>query len=254
MIRFASLGSGSKGNATLIEVGSTKILLDCGFSVKETEKRLLRLGCDAASLTGVVVTHEHGDHVNGVGRLSRKYRLPVWLTVGTYEASKDTNFTDTIFIDPHDAFAINDIHLQAFPVPHDAREPCQFVFSDGSLRLGVLSDLGRETPHVIKHMDSLDALMLECNYDYDMLMNGGYPYSLKRRVSGALGHLDNRQSEAILRKIDLSRIQHLIGGHVSEKNNLKEFAEAALYRGADCESEWISMACQEQGFSWREVS
>lgn len=254
MIRFASLGSGSKGNATLVEVGSTRVLLDCGFSVKETEKRLLRLGCEPSSLSGVVVTHEHGDHVNGVGRLSRKYKLPVWLTVGTHHAAKDTGFTETNFIDTHDAFAINDIHLQAFPVPHDAREPCQFVFSDGVLRLGVLSDLGRDTPHVLESLASLDALMLECNYDYDMLMQGEYPYSLKQRVSGGLGHLDNRQSEAILKKLDLSKLQHLLGGHVSEKNNLKEYALAALYRGADCEEEWVSMACQEQGFAWREVS
>jgi len=254
MIRFASLGSGSKGNSTLIEVGSTRVLLDCGFSVKETEKRLLRLGCEPSSIDGVVVTHEHGDHVNGVGRLSRKYKLPVWLTVGTHHASKDTGFEITNFIDPHDAFSINDIHLQAFPVPHDAREPCQFVFSDGSLRLAVLSDLGRETPHVMENLVSLDGLMLECNYDHDMLMTGEYPYSLKQRVSGGLGHLDNRQSEAILKKLDLSKMQHLIGGHVSEKNNLKEYAQSALYRGADCESEWVSMACQEHGFSWREIS
>ena len=253
MIRFASLGSGSKGNATLVEVGKTRVLLDCGFSVKETEKRLLRLGCEPDSLDAVVVTHEHGDHVNGVGRLSRKYKLPVWLTVGTNEVAKDTDFNQTCFIDPHSNFDIGDLSLQPFPVPHDAREPCQFVFSDGAVRLGILSDLGRVTPHVLSSLDSLDALMLECNYDYDMLMEGSYPYSLKKRVSGDLGHLDNKQSEAILKKLDLTKLQHLIGGHVSEKNNLPEFARQALYRGADCESEWISMACQENGFDWREV-
>lgn len=253
MIRFASLGSGSKGNATLVEVGETRILIDCGFSVKETEKRLLRLGCEPSSLDGVLVTHEHSDHVSGVGRLSRKHKIPVWLTVGTYQASRDSDFIQTHFIDPHDAFTVDDILVQAFPVPHDAREPCQFVFSDGVHRLAVLSDLGRETPHVLENLASLDALMIECNYDHNMLMTGEYPYSLKQRVAGGLGHLDNVQSEAILKKIDLSKMQHLIGGHVSEKNNLQEYARAALYRGADCESEWISMACQEQGFSWREI-
>ena len=205
MIRFASLGSGSKGNATLIEVGKTRILMDCGFSVKETEKRLLRLGCDVSSLTAVVVTHEHGDHINGVGRLSRKHKLPVWLTHGTCLAAKDSDFVKTCFIEPDTAFEIGDIHLQPFRVPHDAREPCQFIFSDGGFRLGVLSDLGHATPHVLRNLVSLDALMLECNYDYDMLMQGSYPYSLKQRVSGGLGHLDNLQSEAILKKIDLSK-------------------------------------------------
>jgi len=254
MIRFASLGSGSKGNATLIEIGETRILLDCGFSVKETEKRLQRLGCDASSLSAVVVTHEHGDHINGVGRLSRKHKLPVWLTHGTCLGAKDNDFVQTCFIEPDTAFEIGDVHLQPFRVPHDAREPCQFVFSDGSFRLGILSDLGHATPHVLSNLDSLDALMLECNYDYDMLMQGAYPYSLKQRVSGGLGHLDNLQSEAILKKIDLSKMQHLLGGHVSEKNNSRLYAQEALYRGADCESEWVSMACQEEGFSWREVS
>ncbi|PID46722.1 MAG: MBL fold metallo-hydrolase [Proteobacteria bacterium] len=253
MIRFASLGSGSKGNATLIEVGSTRLLLDCGFSVKETEKRLLGLSCEPSSLSGILVTHEHGDHLNGVGRLSRKYRLPVWLTVGTYQAGRDTDFAHTFFIDPHESLAIDDIHLQAFPVPHDAREPCQFVFSDGSFRLAVLSDLGQSTPHVMKNLESLDALMLECNYDYDMLMTGAYPYALKQRVAGSLGHLDNLQAEAILKKIDLSKLQHLIGSHISEKNNRREYAQSALCRGADCESDWVSIACQDAGFSWREV-
>jgi len=254
MIRFASLGSGSKGNATLIEVGRTRILLDCGFSVKETEKRLLRLGCEAASLSGVVITHEHGDHVNGAGRLSRKYKLPVWMTVGTHQATKDTVFTETQFIDPHDSFSIGGIHLQAFPVPHDAREPCQFVFSDGQSRLGVLSDLGRETPHVLNHLSGVDALVLECNYDHKMLMEGEYPYSLKQRVAGGLGHLDNRQSEAILKKLDLSKLKHLIGAHVSEKNNRTELAQAALYQGAGCEQEWVSMASQAYGYDWREIA
>ena len=254
MIRFASLGSGSKGNATLIEIGKTRILLDCGFSVKETEKRLQRLGLDASSLSAVVVTHEHGDHINGVGRLSRKHDLPVWLTHGTYLGAKDSDFSQKYFIEPDTAFEIGDIHLQPFRVPHDAREPCQFIFSDGSFRLGVLSDLGHATPHVLNHLSSLDALMLECNYDYDMLMQGSYPYSLKQRVAGGLGHLDNRQSEAILQKIDLSKMQHLLGGHVSEKNNSQSHALEALYRGADCESEWVSMACQDAGFSWREIS
>ena len=251
MIRFASLGSGSRGNATLIESGSTKVLLDCGFSVKETERRLLRLGCEANSLNGIAVTHEHSDHVNGVARLSRKYNIPVWLTVGTRTGARDSKFSSTHLIKADSSFAIGDLNLHPFPVPHDAREPCQFVFSDGAHRLGILSDLGAPTPHIIDCLQDLDALVLECNYDHHMLMNGAYPYRLKQRVAGDYGHLDNRQSQAILGRLDLSKLQHLLGGHVSEKNNLKEHAHSALCSGADCEPEWVTVACQDDGFDWR---
>ena len=258
MIRFASLGSGSKGNATLIESGpnnnDTRILLDCGFSVVEIEKRLARIGRDANTLTAIVITHEHSDHVIGAGRLSRKYNIPVWLTVGTAHKCKDTKFVRTHFINSHEYFEIEDIQLQPFPVPHDAREPCQFVFSDGASRLGILTDLGCYTPHIIKCLDRLDGLLLECNYDRDMLLKGSYPRSLKERVVGHAGHLDNQQATQLLREIDQSKLKHIIGMHVSEKNNKQSYALSALCEGLGCEKEMVSIASQLEGFSWREIT
>ena len=258
MIRFASLGSGSKGNATLIESGSndhdTRILLDCGFSVVETEKRLLRLGREASNITAIVITHEHADHVSGAGRLSRKYKIPVWLTVGTSHASKDTDFTQTYFIDSHTDFEIGDILLHPFPVPHDAREPCQFVFSDGVSRLGIVTDLGSYTPHILKCLDRLDGLLLECNYDQDMLLNGSYPRSLKERVFSRAGHLDNQQATQLLKELNLSNLQHIIGMHVSEKNNKQDYALNALCNGLNCERGMVSLASQTEGFNWRELT
>ncbi len=258
MIRFASLGSGSKGNATLIEAGDkdsdTRILLDCGFSVVETESRLARLGRSAESLTAIVITHEHSDHVIGAGRLSRKYKLPVWLTVGTAMACKDTNFHATHYIDSHADFEIDDIYLHPFPVPHDAREPCQFVFSDGKSRLGVVTDLGCYTPHILSHLNNVDALLLEANYDEKMLQTGSYPRKLKDRVLSRAGHLDNLQASALLKNLNLPQLQHLIGMHVSEKNNLPEYALSALCDGLGCSQQDISLATQSTGFDWRELA
>lgn len=257
MIRFASLGSGSKGNATLIESGTedrdTRVLLDCGFSTVEIESRLAKLERTADSLTAIVITHEHSDHVSGAGRLSRKYKIPVWLTVGTSHACRDNDFFETRFIDSHTDFEIENIGLHPFPVPHDAREPCQFVFSDGNSRLGVVTDLGCYTPHIISHLDRLDGLLLECNYDEEMLLNGSYPRSLKERVVGHIGHLDNKQATQLLKKLKVSQLKHIIGMHVSEKNNKPDYALDALCEGLGCERSMVSLATQTDGFSWREL-
>lgn len=253
MLRFASLGSGSKGNATLIESGQTRLLLDCGYSVAQLEYRIQRLGLTAEALTAIVVTHEHADHIGGVARLSRKYRLPVWLTVGTLNAARDRDFHTVECFHAHDLFAIGDIELHPFPVPHDAREPCQFVFSDGDLRLGVLTDTGHITPHIQRSLDGCDALLLECNYDPEMLAKGPYPPPLKQRVGGHLGHLANEQAGELLSRMDTGRLRHLIGMHVSEKNNTSDLARRTLCQAMGSTDEWIEVACQAQGFDWREL-
>ncbi|MFN3786487.1 MAG: MBL fold metallo-hydrolase [Thiothrix sp.] len=253
MLRFASLGSGSKGNATLIESGKTRLLLDCGFTLGETERRLHRLGCPPQSLTAILVTHEHGDHAAGVGRLSRRYNLPVWLTVGTHQAMRDVDFAKTHYINVHQSLAIHDIHNTPFPVPHDAREPCQFVFGDGNRNIGILTDVGSHTPLIVQMLQQLDALLLECNYDATMLANGNYPSSLKARVAGRYGHLDNKQSTHLLEQLDVSRLQHLVGMHLSENNNLPEYAYQALCAGLKCHRDWIQLANQQDGIGWREV-
>jgi len=258
MIRFASLGSGSKGNATVIESGSkendTRILLDCGFSTKELEARLANIMRSAETLNAIVITHEHSDHIAGAGRLSRKYNIPVWLTVGTYHMCRDKDFAKTHFIDSHTDFEIDAINLHPFPVPHDAREPCQFVFSDGVSRLGIVTDLGCHTPHIINHLQDLNGLLLECNYDQKMLFNGAYPRSLKDRVASFKGHLGNEQSKDLLKKLDLTKLKHIIGVHVSEKNNTPEYALQALCEGMNCSQNEVSLASQSSGFSWRELS
>lgn len=254
-MRFALLGSGSRGNATLVEEGKTRLLIDCGFSVREVERRLGRLGMSAQELTAILVTHEHNDHLGGVGALARKYRLPVWLTPGTEAAgSKRLGELPQIHsLNCHNEFGIEALQVTPYPVPHDAREPCQFVFGNGDKRLGLLTDTGRSTQHIEQQLNSCDALILESNHDPKMLAEGPYPPALQARVGGGLGHLSNGQAADILQRIDTSTLQHLVAAHLSEKNNRPELAVAALSAVLDCEAEWISLAGQESGLGWREI-
>ena len=171
MIRFASLGSGSEGNGLLVESGRTRLLLDCGFSVAETVRRLQRLDVSPESLDAILVTHEHDDHVGGVSRFARRFDTPVYLSYGTYAAAKRGDFPDVVVIDSHTPFTVGDLEVLPYPVPHDAREPTQFVFGDGAARLGVLTDAGASTPHIESMLSGLDALVLECNHDLELLRN-----------------------------------------------------------------------------------
>ncbi len=249
-MRFASLGSGSKGNATLVEAGATRLLVDCGFSCAETEKRLARLSLQPTDLAAILVTHEHGDHISGVASLSRRYRLPVWMTAGTEAAHKGGELVDYRCINSHCEFRIGDLQVHPFPVPHDAREPCQFVFSDGRRRLGLLTDAGSITVHMLRALDQLDALILECNHDPAMLAAGPYPPSLKQRVGGPFGHLSNQQASDIVKNISRVRLQHLVAAHISETNNQPELALTSL-AGAVGESAFgILAADQPAGMPW----
>ena len=255
-MRFASLGSGSEGNGLLIAAGQTRVLMDCGFGLQDTLTRLARLDVLPEQLNGIVVTHEHGDHISGVSKLARKFNLPVWLTHGTLRSQTKTfsGITHINEIDPHLAFAIDDVEIIPYPVPHDAAEPVQFVFSDGVRRLGVLTDTGCSTAHIEQTLSGCDALVLECNHDADILMNGDYPSSLKRRVGGRFGHLNNQEAAGILSRLDISKLQHLIAAHLSRKNNTSALAIQALSVAAGCEESWVGVATQEEGFTWREIS
>lgn len=252
-MRFASLGSGSRGNATIISHDKTTLLIDCGFSARETEKRLQRLDCDPAKLTAIVVTHEHGDHINGIRVLARKYQLPIYATAGTAGClSVDVVHLITEF-SSHESFNIDDVEVQPFPVPHDAREPSQFVLGDGQHKVGLLTDTGMSTVVIEQALSGCDALLLEANHDIDMLDNSAYPDRLKYRVGGRLGHLNNMQSAKILETIDTSRLQHIVAMHLSEKNNLPNIVLPLFAQALNCDQEWIGIAAQESGFGWRET-
>ncbi len=256
VLRFALLGSGSRGNGLLVECGQTAILVDCGFALKETERRLARLGREARALSAILVTHEHGDHVAGVGPLARKYDIPVWLTAGTHAAlgAAETNrLPQYRLFSAHENFSIDAIAVQPYTVPHDAREPCQFVFSNGAHRLGLLTDAGHITPHIETRLSGCDALILECNHDSDMLAEGPYSASLKKRVGGPLGHLNNDAAAALLAVLDTGRLQHIVAAHLSEKNNTPWLVHSALGAVLGGTAQRVEIASQEGGLAWREL-
>jgi phosphoribosyl 1,2-cyclic phosphodiesterase len=252
-MRFASLGSGSRGNATLVEQGDTLLMIDCGFSCAEVERRLARLDRRAEQVSAILVTHEHSDHIGGVARMARRYRIPVWMTAGTRAMQRDGEVPQLHCFNGHEAFTIGGLQVQPYPVPHDAREPCQFVFSNGATRLGVLTDAGSITEHMVRSLDGCDALLLECNHDPRMLADGPYPPRLKERVGGRLGHLSNGQAAELLQRMDRGRLQHLVAAHLSDKNNTPELALAALQAVVGADADWLCIADQAQGFGWREL-
>jgi phosphoribosyl 1,2-cyclic phosphodiesterase len=254
-MRFASLGSGSEGNGLVVEAGDTRVLVDCGFRVRDTVARLWRLGLAPESITAVLVTHEHADHASGVAAFARRYRVPVWLTFGTLEmlGERFLRIERIRGFDSHDAFAIGLIEVRPFPVPHDAREPVQFVLGDGAHRLGVLTDIGTTTRYVEASLSGCDALVLECNHDLGMLEDGNYPWPLKQRIASRLGHLHNEAAAALLAALDTSRLRHIVAAHLSQHNNTPDKARTALARALDCTPDWIGIADQHTGFGWREL-
>lgn len=256
-MRFASVGSGSKGNALVVEAGNTRILLDCGFGPRNLAERLARLRLVPEDIDAILITHEHSDHVAGAFPCARRFESALYMTHGTLSAVRrskpglETGGIELSLIDSHHPLSIGDLSIQPFPVPHDAREPVQFVFSDGQHRLGVLTDLGFSTPHVVAQLSGCDALVLECNHDADLLAAGDYPPSLKQRIGGRLGHLDNAAAASLLGQLDNSKLKHIVAAHLSEQNNTPELAQQALASVLGCAPAWVGVADQEAGFDWR---
>lgn len=255
-LKFASLGSGSAGNATVIASGDTVALVDCGFGIKETERRLQRLELDAKQITAILVTHEHSDHIKGVAPLARKYKMPVYMTRGTHLARDYGTIPNLHLIEQYQSFRVGKLQVNPVAVPHDAREPAQYVIRvEGEGVLGVLTDLGYVTPHVIEAYTECDALLVEANHDLDMLARGPYPYSLRQRVASNWGHLNNLQTASLLDQLPLSNLQHLVVGHISQKNNTVELAAKTINKILPAAlRESVLYASQDTGFGWLELS
>ena len=236
----------------MVEWAQGSLLIDCGFSVREAELRLARLGKSARDLTAILVTHEHSDHIKGVAALARRYDLPVYMTPGTYHSKDLGELPELNLIHAYASFQLNGLQVNPVAVPHDAREPTQFVFEYAGLRLGILTDLGSITPHVEAAYQACDAILLEANHDPFMLASGSYPPSLKQRVGGQWGHLSNQQAAGFLQRIDTQRLQHLVVAHISQKNNSLAVARAALEPVTQAVKQ-VTYACQDQGFDWLAV-
>lgn len=207
-------------------------MIDCGLSLRQAEARAQALGFSLADLDAVLVTHEHDDHLGGAGAVARKYRVPVWSTAGTRlaGAARLGVTADCRDILPGVSFRIGAFELLPVIVPHDAREPCQFVLAAGGTRLGILTDVGQSTSHLLASYAGLDALLLEFNHDPELLRRGPYPPALQARVGGDYGHLSNGQAEDILTRLDQGRLRYLTAAHLSEKNNTPGHVEACLER------------------------
>jgi phosphoribosyl 1,2-cyclic phosphodiesterase len=253
--RFASLGSGSRGNATLVEAGSTRVLVDCGFPAREFVARCDALAFDPCSLDALLVTHEHGDHMRGIGAVARRFGVPVWMTHGTWRARDYGTIAQLNLFGGHaGAFRIGQLEIMPVPVPHDACEPTQYVFSHDGHRFGLLTDLGSITPRIVEAFSDLDALLLECNHDTAMLANGPYPMSLQARVGGQFGHLNNAQAAGFLAAIDQPRLQHLVAGHLSEKNNCPDLARASLEAVMVDGAPDLALLIQDRASEWFSIS
>jgi len=248
-MRFASLGSGSKGNATLVEAGDTCVLVDCGFSARELERRLALLQLDGTRLTGILVTHEHGDHIKGVWTLARRHKLAVYMTAGTAKVAAAPTDVDLQLITPQQCFQVGGIDVLPVAVPHDAREPVQFVFNYAGLKLGVLTDLGHISAHVLACYQQCDGLLVEANHDSVMLADGAYPYALKQRVGGDWGHLNNEQTAGLLKALEPRSLQALIVGHISQQNNALSVVQEVMAPVTEVVPE-INYASQDDCVDW----
>lgn len=255
MMRFCSLGSGSSGNATLVESRSgvhvTRVLVDCGFSLRELSLRLGRQGLGPDALDAVFITHEHSDHVGCALTLARRHGIPLWMSRGTWQALGEPVLpVPPRLLADGDTVTLGGLSLAPYAVPHDAREPLQLCFSDGLSKLGVLTDAGSVTPRLLQALQDCDALLLECNHDRQMLAESRYPAFLKARIAGRHGHLANDTAARILAECRHAGLRHVVAAHLSRENNTPARAAQALAAVLDCPEDELIVADPRIGFDW----
>ena len=255
MLRFKSLGSGSSGNATVVQArggtGITHLLVDCGLGLPQLDKRLRQAGMLADQIDAIFVTHEHGDHIGCARQLALRERIPVYMSHGTYMAIGAPDFDGLLRVAcDSQPFEIGALQVRPFTVPHDAREPLQLTCSDGDLRLGLLTDLGHATTHVLEQLAGCQSFLLECNHDPQMLADSIYPPFLKRRVAGAWGHLANEAAAAIALAIQPRGLRQVVAAHLSEQNNRPEVVRQVLASTLGCAEADILVADGPNGSGW----
>jgi phosphoribosyl 1,2-cyclic phosphodiesterase len=255
MLRFCSLGSGSAGNATLLEVTSgtttTRLLMDCGLPYKQMDERLARRGLALTDIDAVFVTHEHSDHVGCARQLALQAKLPLLMSRGTYVAMGSPDLEGRVqFVLDGESIQLKDLSIKPFTVAHDAKEPLQLTVTDGDKRFGLLTDLGHVTPYVALQMQNLHAVVLEFNHDEAMLQASKYPPFLKQRISGNYGHLSNVQAADLLQSVAHKDLRHVVAAHLSEQNNHPDIVRQAMTACAGGFDFQVSLADAEAGFDW----
>ena len=231
MIKMYSIISGSSGNCSLLTDGKTNILIDCGTSGKRAAEALDSLCVPPGRINAIVVSHEHIDHTKGVGILSRRFNIPVYATAGTYKKSDFGKLDDSLIneISPDITYDIAGIGVTPFAIPHDASDPCGFVFSAGHKKFATATDIGIMTDAIISRLSGCETILLESNHDIDMLRFGEYPYALKQRILSDVGHLSNKAAASAALELVKRGTKHLILGHLSDKNNLPDIAQMETY-------------------------
>jgi len=258
-LRIGILGSGSGGNAIVIESGGKRILLDAGFSCKELAKRMALIGVDPKSISALILTHEHQDHSKGADHFAKKYKVPILATAGTLEGSRlgELRAKSAVVLRSGEPREVSGFQIEPFKLPHDAREPVGFVVEDGlGRRFGLVADAGCRTSLAWGRLRDVDVLALETNHDLDMLRNGPYPWALKQRVAGRHGHLSNREAAEGLPELISDRLRWVALYHLSQTNNLPALAAAAIGEVLDRERCSARMAVTEQFHTtpWLEVT
>jgi phosphoribosyl 1,2-cyclic phosphodiesterase len=245
------LASGSRGNATYISDGHTAILIDAGLSGVEIQRRMARKGLNPNNLDAILVSHEHADHIHGVGVLSRRFGLKVYINDGTRQASGKAlgKLSEICPFSCGCTFAIGSLSVHPFSISHDAEDPAGFSISCNGVKVGLATDLGIATSVVKTHLRDCDILILEANHDPQMLIDGPYPWPLKQRIRGRSGHLSNDDTVVLLETIRHDRLAHVILAHLSEENNTPEKVERAVKNALNGAGTEIHVASQSSGSS-----
>ena len=261
MLRFKNLGSGSAGNATLIEAHCgaqvSRVLIDCGLSVRELNKRLVQADLTIDDIDAVFITHEHADHVGHARAFAQRTGAQVWMSRGTALACEldQWGLENGQFQVARDgqAIEVGALQLNPFTVPHDAREPLQLRCTDGNRHLGVITDLGHASSHVVESLQGCHALLLEANHDPELLEASAYPSFLKQRVAGPWGHLANHAAADLLARVKHNQLNCILAAHLSERNNTPELARTSLCEPMGCAPLDIAVADPIEGSDWMAV-
>lgn len=247
-LSLCTLASGSKGNCIHIAAGKHSVLIDAGLSGREIERRMGQRNLLPERLVAIVVSHEHSDHVRGVGVLARRYRLPVYMSGGTASAAQAQlgKLPVLYHFRPGTPFAIPPFTIHPFNVSHDAVDPVGFTISMNGHRIGIATDLGIATGLVEEHLKECHLLVLEANHDPDMLINGPYPWPLKQRIKSRNGHLSNTAAQALLRAVMNASLKHVVLGHLSETNNTSRHALETVRQAIGNHDVRITVARQDR--------